>query len=190
MNIIIGIELRAPFLATKTDLYLWGHGRLGCSFTSMLCETWTFTLHGGSINDTDGTRTHNLRFRRPTPYPLGHGAQVSAHAWCCEIHKHSCYTAVIVSTKWPVCMEDEDLSVMFEHNGLSRWVRVLEPRLRPWGRYFLPLEESCQAWFFGRKYCWFWSLLGRMLGCTPLSRQVQDSCTHRSPAGVPVDGET
>ena len=26
------------------------------------------------INDPGRTRTCNLRFRRPTPYPLGHGA--------------------------------------------------------------------------------------------------------------------
>ena len=38
-------------------------------------------------NDPGRTRTCNLWFRRPTPYPLGHRANVIASALACSTHK-------------------------------------------------------------------------------------------------------
>ena len=32
-------------------------------------------------NDPGRTRTYNLRFRRPTPYPLGHGTDLNTVRW-------------------------------------------------------------------------------------------------------------
>ena len=40
----------------------------------MTAEKMVLIIKSNHIDDLEGIRTHNLRFRRPTPYPLGHKA--------------------------------------------------------------------------------------------------------------------
>ena len=57
-------------------LACWAHNsKVGGS--KPLSASFMTSMHAGKNDDHGRTRTYNLRFRRPTPYPLGHAATVA-----------------------------------------------------------------------------------------------------------------
>ena len=99
-----------PFSALGTPLIDWLHGRHTTWLLYSHMMYWTqhfpvmffFVFSNNNNNEfnsikfaSDGTRTHNLRIRSPTSYPLRHGV---IQLMCIILLKRQCYFIIIYLT--------------------------------------------------------------------------------------------
>ena len=97
-----------------------------------------------------GTRTHNLRFRKPTPYPLGHAGTAVKLGWWQE-HTNTDQCREKLDGRKKMCVARE--SNPGRKNGNLAWYHYTSDAACPWIRDTMCLQQLMLLWVYTNS--WF-----------------------------------